>query len=85
MPIIVANVSNKRRIETGVPKLSIWDPPKQIYSMNERNMVLKNDSNMVLYITNCTIPPLMMMMMALEREEYHLQWVEVPMFDASGI
>jgi hypothetical protein len=43
MPIIVENVSNRRRIEMDVQKLSTWDPPKQISFMNEKNMALRND------------------------------------------
>jgi hypothetical protein len=43
MPIIVENVSNKRKIVMGVQKLLILVRPKQIYFMNERNMDLRND------------------------------------------
>lgn len=44
MPTIVENVSNKKRIEMDVPKLSIWEPRKRIYFMNEKSMALKSDS-----------------------------------------
>lgn len=45
MPITAKSVRSWRKIEMGVQKSSIWEAPKLIYSMNERNMVSKNDEN----------------------------------------
>ena len=45
MPIIVESVFKRKKIEMGVPKSSTWVLPKQIYSMNEKNMVSRNDNS----------------------------------------
>ena len=44
MLITAKNVLFKKKTETVVLKSSIQDPPKQIYSMNEKNMVSKKGS-----------------------------------------
>lgn len=42
MPIIVVNVSNKKRIVMDVPKLSTLEVRKRICFMNEKSMVSRN-------------------------------------------
>jgi hypothetical protein len=45
MPITVENASKSKRIEMVVPRLSIWDPLRPIYSTNARNTVSKRDNS----------------------------------------
>lgn len=50
MHIIVASVSNKKRIGTDVPRLSIWGLPRPIYSTRGRNTVSRRDSKCLLLL-----------------------------------
>lgn len=43
MPTTAKSVLSRRRIEMDAQKLWIWGVPKQIFSMNERNMDLRKD------------------------------------------
>ncbi|THU46081.1 hypothetical protein C4D60_Mb09t01190 [Musa balbisiana] len=43
MPTIAKNAPNRRKTVMGVPRLSIWEVPKLIFSMKERNMDLRKD------------------------------------------
>ena len=45
MPTIAKSVHSRRKIGMDAPKLLIWGVPKQIYSMNVRNMVLRKDDD----------------------------------------
>jgi hypothetical protein len=45
MPTLAKSVHSRRKIGMDAPKLLIWGVPKQIYSMNVRNMVLRKDDD----------------------------------------
>jgi hypothetical protein len=49
MLIIVKNVCSRKRIEMDVVRLSIWEVLELTFSMNAKNMALKNDITIYMY------------------------------------
>lgn len=50
MPTTARSVPSRRKIGTGVPKLSTWGVPKLTCSMNGKNMASRKDEDVFLVI-----------------------------------
>ena len=59
MHIIVESACSWGKIEMGVQRLSIWVVPRLTYSMNVKNMALRNDDvmmMMMMMMIRCVVP-----------------------------